>query len=166
MPAGALPAGDLGRLYCVDAPACTVYRSAQPSAADFRVLAAKYGLKSVLKLNYSIEGRDEVPAGVELLYTPIDVLADVSHEQLVSICRALHDAPRPTLIHCTHGEDRTSLIVGLCVRLHLGAASGVSPSVASVWREMVMFGFHDGETNRPGLPELVEAFRRETATVF
>lgn len=163
-PSGALSAGNLGRLYCVDKPACTVYRSTQPSPADFKTLADHYHLKSVVKLNYAIEGRDRVPDNVDLIEDPVNVLAEVSHERLLSICRDVREARKPALIHCTHGEDRTGLVVGLCVRLHLGDLHppAILPSPETVWGEMVAYGFHDGVVNRPGLPELVETFRRET----
>lgn len=148
-PAGALEAGGLKHLYCVDPPLCTIYRSRQPTAAQFTVLVAKYGLKSVIKLNSSIEGRDHLPGGVVLFDHPWLGAGPVTHEQVEATLDDLEAAPKPTLIHCTHGVDRTGLLVALWRVRH-----GVS--AAAAYAEWLLYG-----RNTLFFP-LTETFTRET----
>lgn len=140
MPDGAL---DLSlRLYCVEHGhdgRCQVYRSAQPTAEQFKALVAKYGIRSVIKLNTALPfdgGHDVLPAGVELYDHPWAPAGLVSHEDVAEALQDLDDADKPALVHCAHGEDRTGLLVGLYrVRHH------VAPFAA--WGEMRAFGFHE-----------------------
>lgn len=117
-PAASVPTGQItgdgmpDRLYAVDA-ACTIYRSAQPTAAEFVAMKARLGLRSVVKLNSAIEGRDHLPDGVEPLEHPWLPLGPVTHEQVMAALADLEAAPKPVLIHCTHGVDRTGMLVAL-----------------------------------------------------
>lgn len=156
-PAGALEAGGLARVYEVEKG--RVYRSPQPSEQQFRVLVAKYGIRTVVKLNSALEGHDEVPDGVELIEDPVRVLADIPLGQIRQILDDIDISLErgPVLIHCSHGEDRTGLIVALWRLRHQKL---LKPEFA--FNEMVAFGFHDGRVNQPGLPELVDAFTKIT----
>lgn len=147
---GNLVVGGLYRLYCVDHPACTIYRSEQPSAADFSALVAQLGLRSVVKLNSAIEGRDQVPGGVERFEHPILPAGPADHEDLAAALWDLEQAPKPALIHCTHGVDRT----GLLVALYRVKVQHVLPSQA--WAEWLAFG------RDTSLWMLSETFERET----
>lgn len=114
-PPGALASAP--RLYLV-APG--IYRSAQPSAAEFRDLAARYGIKSVLKLNSALEGHDELPVGVDLFHDFILPAGPVDHEDLVQALTDLENAPRPILIHCSHVRARDGLAPVNCRRAGCG----------------------------------------------
>jgi hypothetical protein len=155
-PAGALDAGGLARVYKV---ADGLYRSPQPSEEQFKVLVAKYGIKTVVKLNSGFEDHDEIPNGVDLIHQPINVLDEVSpaylQDILADIDRALQTGP--VLVHCSHGEDRTGLLVALWRLKHQPM---LAPEFA--WNEMLAYGFHDGKVNRPGWPHLVAAFKAMT----
>lgn len=148
-PAGALPAAGLQRLYCLDHPACTVYRSEQPTAEQFRELQRAYGIRSVVKLNSAFEAHDVLPEGMDLFDHPISALLEPEHSDLIAILNDVMHAPKPVLIHCTHGEDRTGLVVGLYRFLNGSIAW-------SAWREMLAYGFHTD------LIGLVRAYERET----
>jgi tyrosine-protein phosphatase SIW14 len=87
-----------------------VYRSSQPSGAQLRELVRRYGIRTVLKLN---AGRDDAPPGVTVLHRPLSVMSEPSPAELARVVAAVEQAPRPVLIHCTHGEDRTGLVVAL-----------------------------------------------------
>lgn len=117
---GRLDGGGIPNLYCVsyENNTCIIYRSRQPTAGEFSFLVAKYGLRSVIKLNSALEGRDELPGGVEPFEHPWKPAGGVDHEDVAAALYDLEHAPRPTLIHCTHGVDRTGLLVALWRVLH------------------------------------------------
>jgi hypothetical protein len=147
---GNLPAADLARLYCVDAPACTIYRSEQPSASAFAELARVYGIRSVLKLNSALEARDHLPPGVEPLEHPMLPAGPVSHEDIAATLWDMEQASKPLLAHCEHGVDRTGLVIALWRVKH----QHVLPS--SAWGEWRAFG------RDMSLTWLSDAFFRET----
>lgn len=142
-----LPAGGCGSLYPTppaaepldgfalrrfDRVGQDVYRSGQPSALQLRELHARYGIRSVLKLNH---GRDEAPPGVLVQHHPLDTLREPEPQQLEAALQALERSPKPVLVHCTHGEDRTGLVVAL-YRIRQGVP------VDTAYADMVRHGFH------------------------
>ena len=139
MPTGMITGNMPANLYCVShdkSGSCIIYRSAQPSAAEFSAMVAKLGLRSVVKLNLALEARDNLPGGVEPFENPWLPAGPVTDEQVTEALTDIYWAPKPVLIHCTHGEDRTSLAVGLW-RIKY---EHVSPAAA--WGEMRAYGFH------------------------
>jgi len=113
MPTGMISGDSMpANLYCVDAK-CTIYRSAQPNAVQFAAMVETLHLRSVIKLNLALEGRDVLPDSVEPYENPWAMLGPVTHEQVEEALIDLDHAERPVLIHCTHGEDRTGLFVAL-----------------------------------------------------
>ncbi len=155
-PPGVLPAMGLTRFYQV-APG--IYRSAQPTPNQFIDLAVEYGVKSVVKLNYAWESPDVLPAGVEQFEHPMSAFRVLSHEDVLSVCRDVDAAPKPVIIHCEHGQDRTGLIVALCVRLRVQDGDekpAMLPSPQVAFNEAVAYGFHRS------LVALTAAFERET----
>jgi hypothetical protein len=155
-PAGALSCGGLQRLYLFDT---NFYRSWQPSEDQFEALVAQFHIKTVIKLNYEIEGIDIVPKGVNVIYLPIDVLAEQDVSYINHILDELDKALLlgPVLLHCSHGEDRTGLIAELHRVRHQPYLTK-----AAAWNEMVNYGFHDGVFNKPGLPKLVAVWVKMT----
>lgn len=152
-PSGALDAGGLPRLYCVASNAsggCDIYRSAQPTAGQFSALVARYGLRSVVKLNSALEARDHLPGGVEPLEHPWLPAGPVDHEDAAAALYDLEHAPRPVLVHCEHGVDRTGLLVALWRVLHEHTLA------SSAWKEWRAFG------RDMSLRWLSDAFERET----
>ena len=93
-----------------------VYRSAQPSPDDLRKWTGKYGLKTVINLRGAKDRADyqaEVDAAKELGLTLIDLRTSAQRLPSALWVRRLIDAietsPRPILIHCQAGADRTGL---------------------------------------------------------
>lgn len=94
------------------------YRSAQPTPAKLDRYVRKYGIKTVLNLrglNTKYQWyRDEVAEAGKLGVKFVDFkmsarreLTDAQVEQLIEILR---DVPKPILVHCKSGSDRTGLI--------------------------------------------------------
>lgn len=158
-PDGRIFVGTLQNLYCVDMK-CTVYRSEQPTAADFVEMQRKLGLRSVIKLNTALAvdgGHDVLPAGVELVDDwilgpgPVAIDDKMTCKRLHEIVDDIDDAPKPADLHCRLGDDRTSLVAGLWELWTKSQA--IHPSAEAVWREMLAHGFH-----AKLYPLLVDAF--------
>jgi Tyrosine phosphatase family len=109
-----------------------VYRSSQPSRTQLDALATGYALRTVIKLN---RGSDDAPPGVHVIPVPLDPMREPDALVLARILDEIDRAPKPLLIHCTHGEDRTGLIVALW-RMRHGA------SAEAAYADMVRHGFH------------------------
>ncbi|HRI54871.1 MAG TPA: tyrosine-protein phosphatase [Pseudomonadota bacterium] len=109
-----------------------LYRSAQPSQEQLRELQKRYGIRTVLKLN---SGAEPVPEGVTLIHHPLNVLKEPSPQELQELLDVIDSSPKPLLIHCTHGEDRTGLVVALYRRRH-GTATDAA------YTDMMRHGFH------------------------
>jgi protein tyrosine/serine phosphatase len=124
----------LENLYKIDEG---VYRSEQPTAADFRALQ-KFGIKEVLNLRYWHSDDDEAQGTGLRLYRIKMRAATLELGQLVEALRIIKKRQGPILFHCHHGSDRTG---ALCA-LYRIVVQGVSKEAAI--REMTEggFGFH------------------------
>ena len=111
-----------------------LFRSAQPDAAMLARLKDGPGLASVLNLRGAAPGAawygEETAASAALGLVHADFAMSASRdvsrpeaEALVALMRAL---PKPLLIHCRQGSDRT----GLAVALYLAAIAGASEAEA------------------------------------
>ncbi|WP_296071279.1 dual specificity protein phosphatase family protein [uncultured Agrobacterium sp.] len=97
------------------------FRSNQPTTEQLTRYTEDYGIKTVINLRGANEGeswyRDELETSKKLGLNHIDFGMSASREltmsqvnQLVAIMR---DAPKPILIHCKSGADRTGLATAL-----------------------------------------------------
>lgn len=94
-----------------------LYRSAQPSAADIATYSREHGIKTIVNLrgeNKSAWYRQEVAASAQAGIEHIDFKMSASHQltldQTHRLIALLRDAPKPILIHCQAGADRTGLV--------------------------------------------------------
>jgi tyrosine-protein phosphatase SIW14 len=141
-----------------------LWRSAQPvTDADWAYLKS-LGITKVIKLNFETEGTD---AGAERYYIHVftlsiqpegdkDLLDNVKNtfvqpnRQALKAALALIQAGGGSvLVHCTHGHDRTGLLIGL----HRVTNDGWTKDAA--YREMLEMGFHP---ELHGLQEFWEGF--------
>jgi protein tyrosine/serine phosphatase len=118
-----------------------VYRSAQVTPEDIAAYQSDVGIRSILNLRGAAPGEDwydaEVAASAALGVTHVDFkmnasvqLTEAEAGQLITLMR---DLPKPLLVHCRHGSDRT----GLAMSLYLAAISGADEATAegqlSLW---------------------------------
>lgn len=98
-----------------------VYRSAQMNAGALAEVIPEYGIKSILNLRGAGPGKDwydaETNAARELGVQHFDYALSASREltdgEMDQILATIRDAPKPILIHCKSGSDRTGLISAL-----------------------------------------------------
>lgn len=129
-----IPGCELDNLYRIDT---NVYRSEQPSSADFKALE-KYGIRKVLNLRNRHSDDDEAAGTAVKLYRLKMKAHSISEEQLIKALQIIKDSKAPIVVHCHHGSDRT----GAVCALYRIVFQGVSKQDAI--REMTEggFGFH------------------------
>lgn len=94
-----------------------LYRSAQPTAQGFANLAA-LGVKTVVSLRQTV---DDAPlaqgTGLRLVQVPMKTrhVSDDDSAKVVLAMRGILAGMQvgPTLVHCTHGADRTGMMMAL-----------------------------------------------------
>lgn len=106
-----------------------LYRSGQPSGDDVALYAKQYGIKTILNLRnekrtewYADEVAAAKQAGITLIDLPLSSKKVLSNEDGARLAALMRDAPKPLLIHCEHGANRT----GLASAIYLGAVAGRS----------------------------------------
>jgi protein tyrosine phosphatase (PTP) superfamily phosphohydrolase (DUF442 family) len=98
-----------------------VYRSAQMDAGALATVIPQYGIKSILNLRGAGEGKDWYVAevntarqfGVQHIDYAISAGRELTDNEMDEILATIRDAPKPILIHCKSGSDRTGLIGAL-----------------------------------------------------
>jgi protein tyrosine/serine phosphatase len=98
-----------------------VYRSAQMNAGALAAVIPEYGIKSILNLRGAGEGKDWYDAetntarefGVQHYDFALSATRELTNEEMDQILDTIRSAPKPILIHCKSGSDRTGLIGAL-----------------------------------------------------
>jgi protein tyrosine/serine phosphatase len=93
------------------------YRSAQLTGDELREVVAEKGIKTVINLRgrqrsewwYQDEKAVLDELGVNFVSIPLDSDTVPKRKRLIRYLNALRDLPRPILIHCRSGADRTGL---------------------------------------------------------
>jgi protein tyrosine/serine phosphatase len=104
------------------------YRSAQLLPGELQALVAKHSIQSVINLRGARPGSwwydEEVEVAHELGLEHVDIEWTVrsipSRPLLLSFLRAVEELPRPILVHCQAGADRTGLASALYGMIELG----------------------------------------------
>ena len=121
-----------GNLHAVRAG--ELYRSAQLSGRELKAAATEYHIKSVLNLRGAHAGQpwydEEIAAAGELglahYDVPLSAKRFVTAQEIAAILDIVRRAPKPLLIHCKSGADRT----GLVAALYRFVVDGASPAAA------------------------------------
>lgn len=137
-----------------------IYRSAQPDEDEMYSMYTFECIKSVLNLREHHSDKGKIGKLKLALYEiPLEA-GKITEADLVRILRTVKNAPKPILIHCRHGSDRTGVAVAAC-RIVFENWS-VEQAVAELTTPQ--YGHH--KKLFPNLPELLrkadwEKIRRE-----
>ncbi|MCX6235307.1 MAG: dual specificity protein phosphatase family protein [Bacteroidetes bacterium] len=89
-----------------------VYRSEQPDNSGFRVIA-QMGIKSILNLRVS-NSDSTIIGDLNLNYFHVPMRAKhFTENEVTEALRIIQKAPKPILIHCVYGSDRTGLVCAM-----------------------------------------------------
>ncbi len=87
-----------------------LYRCEQPDKKDIADLKA-LGIRSILNLRrWNSDPKDFEQAGFTPLLQRMEA-DDLTVDDLVAALRLFRDAPKPVIVHCWHGSDRTGSVV-------------------------------------------------------
>jgi protein tyrosine phosphatase (PTP) superfamily phosphohydrolase (DUF442 family) len=100
-----------------------LYRSSRLGADGLKNAIARHGIKSVLNLCGPqpgvawYDGEVQIARGHGVLFRDLAISANQALDpmQLAELLEVLRDAPKPLLIHCRAGSDRTGLACALFV---------------------------------------------------
>jgi protein tyrosine phosphatase (PTP) superfamily phosphohydrolase (DUF442 family) len=106
-----------------------LYRSAQPFPDELKTWSRQYGIKSVINLRGRQDESEwyinESATLKDLQVKLYDVGMGTHHvphrSEILNLINALSEAPRPILVHCRVGADRTGEAVALYALLHKNA---------------------------------------------
>jgi protein tyrosine/serine phosphatase len=121
-----------------------IYRSAQPEAAGMHSAEA-LGIRTVLSLRTS-NTDPELAEGTRLRLERAPAAAwNIGDQQVIAALRLINMAPKPILVHCLHGADRTGLVIAMYRLVFLGW------SKARAKDELINggYGFHAAWANIP-----------------
>lgn len=117
------------------------YRSGQMDAAQLSRVIQDYGIKSIINLR----GTTDAPAlyhgemetakrlGVQHYDFSLSATNEITVPQMDEIIRTLHAAPKPVLIHCMAGSDRTGLVSALYCLTLKGETPARADRELSIW---------------------------------
>ena len=123
------------------------YRSGQMDAAQLSRVIQEYGIKCIINLR----GTTDAPAlyqgemetakrlGVQHHDFSLSATNEITVPQMDEIIRTLRAAPKPVLIHCIAGSDRTGLISALYCLTLKGETPAQADRQLSIWYGHVPF---------------------------
>ncbi|NVO08687.1 MAG: tyrosine-protein phosphatase [Bacteroidales bacterium] len=89
-----------------------LYRSEQPNKEAFVELKSM-GIQSVLNLRTTEKDDDLiVNLGIKAYIVPMDA-GSFTDKEIIEALKVIANAPKPMLVHCRHGADRTGVVVAM-----------------------------------------------------
>lgn len=91
-----------------------IYRGGQPTTEGWKYLAS-IGIRQDIKLNTESEGSDEeaMSLGIQIRRFPITLCQQtIGKPKFDDLWLSVQSIGPGTFVHCSHGQDRTGLIIG------------------------------------------------------
>jgi tyrosine-protein phosphatase SIW14 len=146
-----VPSATLKNWYKVDDD---VYRSEQPTRKGFMEIQDK-GIKTVINLRYG-NSDAKLVEGLDLVLIEIGMTAwEFSDNDILRALKAIESAPKPVLIHCLYGSDRTGVVMAMYRIIFLNWSK--EEALAEMKRGG--FGFHWIYMNIPAFIKRVDVAR-------
>jgi protein tyrosine phosphatase (PTP) superfamily phosphohydrolase (DUF442 family) len=125
-----------------------LYRSSWLGAEGLEKAIARHGVKSVLNLCgeqpgdawYDGETRVARLRGVVFRSLAFSAKNELEAKQLAELVEALRDTPKPLLIHCRAGSDRTGLACAIYVASHGGSYREACEQLSLYYGHFPYFG--------------------------
>ena len=100
-----------------------LYRSAQLHHGDIAHYAKKYSIRSIINLRgenpgstwYQMEKKEALAANITHIDFRMSMKRELTKEEIQALIQTMRDAPKPLLIHCRAGADRTGLAAAFYV---------------------------------------------------
>lgn len=120
-----------------------VYRAGQMDGQNLARWKREYGIASVLNLRGASEGSDWYETeravadrlGIQHIDFAMSDRRELTAEQVKALIEVMRDAPKPLLIHCMAGADRT----GLASALYVAGIEGRGEEAAE-WQLSLAYG--------------------------
>src|SRR5204863_3773753 len=90
----------------------SIYRSEQPDADAFHYLSS-IGLKTVLDLRDSHSDTPFFKANSFTYFNVPIITRNFNDSEVVQSLRIIKNSPKPILVHCKRGSDRTGLVMAM-----------------------------------------------------
>lgn len=121
-----------------------VFRCEQPDTKSFQELE-KIGIKSVLNLRNKHTDSSFLE-NTKLNYFKVNMEPqDISNEKIILALKVLKEAPKPIVVHCKHGADRT----GVVMAMYRIVFQNWTKERALAELKYGGYGFHESLTNIP-----------------
>ncbi|MCL1915642.1 MAG: dual specificity protein phosphatase family protein [Desulfovibrionaceae bacterium] len=121
-----------------------IYRSAQPTK-EAMVALARFGIRSVINLR-AVHNDDDKLENTDMLlrWVPINTW-NIRQDDIIAVLGFMRSLPKPVLVHCQHGADRT----GLVMAVYRIVEQGWSKKEALAEMRNGGYGFHSVWANIP-----------------
>lgn len=90
----------------------SIYRSEQPDSFDIQTLK-QLGIKSILNLRFKHHDSVFIGKSSPELYAVNMKAQRIKDKDVINALKIMEKAPKPILIHCKHGSDRTGVILAM-----------------------------------------------------